>query len=180
MTAAEPAPPVTGRRAGAIAGALVPGAAVAAAAALLLPWARVTGSSIPDTADPAQEQVARAGAPQEFTARGASGTVGALLLVVCCALVAVALWRLSPSYRPYAAGYLVIIGAALGGAAALWFLLDEQRREELFGSSVLLQADTMAVTVWPWVTLVCFAVAGAAGVLLVPGRGETVRTAGTA
>ena len=146
--------------------------AVAAAATVLLPWAHATGSTVPDSAELTAEQAEQAGAAQEFTGHGAAGALGAVLLVLAGLLVAVALWRLSPKYRPAAAGYLSIVVALLGVAGTLWFLLDEQPRAGVFASSVQLQADTVSITVWPWLTLACFALACVPAVLLVPGPGD--------
>lgn len=144
--------------------------AAAAAVTLLCPWVRARGSRVPDTAELDEAELARAGVSEALTASGASTLLGAVLLVLACVLAAVALWRYSPRYRPAAAGYLVIVCSLAAAGATLWFLLDPARQAAAFSGEVLLEADTVTVTAWPWLCLVCFGLACIPGILLVPPR----------
>ncbi len=144
--------------------------AAGSATTVMCVWARGFGSRVPDSADIGREEVSKAGSPEELSAVGAQSDMGAVLLVLAATLMAVALWRLSPKYRPVVAGY-VTIGCGLAGVtAALWFVLDGGRQLAAFGSSMQMQSDTVEVTVWPWVTIACFGAACLVGVVLVPGR----------
>lgn len=154
--------------------------AIGSATTVLCVWARGTGSRVPDSADIAQAEVDRAGGAEELSAVGAHTGAGAVLLTLAFALMAVALWRLSPRYRPAVAGYVTIGCGFVGILGVLWFVLDADHRLSAFGSSVQMQSDTVQVSVWPWVTLGCFAAACAVGVALVPGaqRDDSVVPAG--
>ncbi|MGC4933256.1 hypothetical protein ACLQ3C_06195 [Gordonia sp. DT30] len=96
------------------------------------------------------------------------------MVVLACLLGALALRRLSPAYRPVWAGYTGIALSALAVVAVLWFTSDTAHQVSALGSSVDVDADSLQVTPWPWITLCCFLIGAAISVFLVPrsGRGR--------
>lgn len=147
-------------------------AALLAALTTLATWVLAIGSPVPSTLDVTQADVTRAGSPENLSAAGTSTASGAIALGLACVLGVVALWSVSPSYRPGRAGYTTILVSASGIAAVLWLIVDAASRTESFGSSVDVQTDTITLTVWPWATLGCFALTCVLGVLLVPRRAK--------
>jgi hypothetical protein len=139
-----------------------------AAIAVLMPWARGRGMTIPDTSDVAGDAVSHPGAFESVRVLGVTTAPGATILAAICLVTVVALWRTAPSYRPSRAGHLCIAASALAMAAALWFVLDADLRTAALGKSIDLQSDTVTLTAWPWITLGCAVIGCIAGVLLVP------------
>ncbi|MFD1815400.1 hypothetical protein [Rhodococcus gannanensis] len=146
------------------------GAAVVAAVAMVMPWVRGRGTVVPDSSDLTAADVERPGVAVEMSGQGVDGTAGSVLLALACALVVIALWRANPQYRPVWAGYLTIVVAAVAAATAFWFVGDDDLWSGTFGPGVDVQSDSVVLTVWPWIALVCFAVAVVVGVLVVPRR----------
>lgn len=160
---------MTGRRPGGGWSAVLLVLAAIAAVALLSVWVRGEGSSVPDTVEFDRPEAAKPGVERAVSAIGASGSLGAVLLGLAAALVVIALSRAAPRYRPQWAAYLTIACSLAAVAAVLWFLRDPVRQEAAFGaSSVQLRADSVHLTWWPWVALICFSASAVVGVLLVP------------
>lgn len=134
------------------------GCGALAAGAVLAPWVTATGTPAPDSS----------GLPEHLRASGATGLTGAVLLVLASLLVTVACWRLSPRYRPVPAGYTAIVGALAAVGLIVLFAGDPDRQRRAFGGAAQVQADTVALTPWPWLGLAAFAGACVAGALLVP------------
>jgi len=144
--------------------------ALVAGAAVFATWVRGVGSSVPDSVDLPRVDVDRPGQDRAVSAAGASGSLGAILLIIIAALTVLAFSRLSPRYRALWAGYLTITFSLAAVALVLWFVRDPARQEAAFGaSSVQLRADSVHLTWWPWVALACFIASTLVGVLLIPG-----------
>lgn len=144
------------------------GAGTVAAAAVLAPWVRGMGTPVPDTIDVAEDQLAQSGVPIQVAATGASGWLGAVLLLAAVMLMAIALWSVSPVYRAVPASYSAIGAALIGCTLTVYYLVDEGWRRSAFGSAVDLQTDSVELSWWPWVALAGFGVACAAALMTVP------------
>ncbi|HEY9311268.1 hypothetical protein [Williamsia sp.] len=144
------------------------GVAALTAVTVSMTWVRAEGSPVPSTADISRAEVDRAGASETIHASGLSTTAGVVLLTLACALSALALWCVSPSYRPAWAGYLTITLSAMGIATVLWFTGDEQHSLAALAGSADINSDSVQLSSWPWATLCCLATACVLGILLVP------------
>lgn len=131
-------------------------------------WSTASGSRIPDVTDVSAGQTPDSATAIALRAAGVHGFAGSSLLAAGSGLFAIALWRLSPRYRPRAAGYLSIFLGGWGTAVTAVFLLGGSDRVAAFGSDVEVQQATIVDTTWPWVTLTCFALCCAVGVMLIP------------
>ncbi|MGW4479510.1 hypothetical protein [Rhodococcus triatomae] len=146
------------------------GVAAVAAIGTVMPWARGLGTVIPDSSGLTAADVERPGVVEGMSGQGVDGPTGSVLLALACALVVIALWRASPTYRPVVAGHVTIVVAAVAATTVFWFVGDDELRHASFGPGVDVQTDSVTLTAWPWITLCCFAVAVGFGVLLVPRR----------
>jgi hypothetical protein len=160
---------VIARRPGGVWSAVLLVLATIAGAALLSVWVRGEGSSVPDTVGLDRQQVVKPGVERAVSAIGAGGSLGAVLLGLTAALVVLAMSRVGPRYRAQWAAYLTIACSLAAVAAVVWFLRDPVRQEAaLRASSVQLRGDSIQLSWWPWVALVCFSASAVVGVLLVP------------
>ncbi|MBE7159775.1 MAG: hypothetical protein INR72_00915 [Williamsia herbipolensis] len=129
-------------------------------------WTTASGSRVPDVTDVTAGQTPDSAATIGLRAAGVHGFSGASLLATGAALALIALWALSPTYRPRVAGYASILLGGWGIAVTIAFLLGAPDRVAAFGSDVEVRQATIADTDWPWVGLVCFALCCGVGVML--------------